>query len=322
MRQEPRLSDLDALDEPSIERRSSAGAQPQVVIKKSGAGAFLWLLVVLNLAGLAGLGYLGLNAQGRAQLQGNAVESTNARLARALEATQSELQQLARTQKNQGIVDDELANRLDLVTGQGVSANAAEVKRVQSTLREQETQLNAVTARLDALLADLGQNKDTSQSLTGRVTTLANSLAALETRLGGMEARLSGQDELIESVAGRFAPLTAALARQTEESGALQTGLVRVEGITSDNQANLDEQRSQLDRLEGRLVEVATLAAQQPVLQPDRSADIALLQDQITVQRRELTEISERLRSIDQFRIQTNRLTQRLEDGLREVQAQ
>lgn len=318
MRQEPQLTDFDALDEP----RAPRAPGPSVVINRSSAGPFLWLLVLLNLGGLAALGYFSLNFQGQAIEQGSAAETTDARLATALDDAQADLTQLARALKNQGIVDDELANRLDLVTGQGVSANAAEVKRLQSTLREQETQLNAVTARLDALLTDLGQNKDQSQTLNTQVSQLTGSLRAVETQLGGLDARLGGQDELIESIAGRFGSLTASVTAQSDELSALQTAIVRLEGSSGSTLDEVESQQAQLARLDGRVSELAVLAAQKSALQPDPRQDIALLQDQITVQRRELTEISERLRSIDQFRIQTGRLTQRLEAGLREVQAQ
>lgn len=315
MRQEPKLSEFDGFDEPK-----SSSAQPSIIVQKRGPGALVWLLMLLNLGGLGALGYWNLNLQGETQQMGDLSETQTSRLQSELSDAQSRLAQLERATRNLEIVDGEFSGRLDLITGQGVSSNASSIERNGRQLKELSQSLAALTERLDQLMTDLGQNQDQSQSLRGQVTRLATEIETVAVRLGGLDERLAGQQSLIDALSGRFGPLTEALTAQADETSNLQTSLIRVESDISSLQGVTEGLTGQTARLAGRLDQVA--ARPQATSGPDLTGEVELLQAQLQQQRSEMVRISEDIRSVDAFRRSTLQTINRLEAGLRQVQAQ
>lgn len=305
MRQEPQLSDLDTLDEPALAGRAGVN-QPQVI--KRGMGFFAWLLLLIALGGVGGLGYWNLTFQGTTQSQGQDQSLQLGDLERRFDELNEKLAASQVALKQQQAIAAELQERLDIISGQGISGNAQAIEQVEVSIRQVATATQRESARLDALLEDLGQSKDQGQNLAQRLSMVSAEQSNLDTRLTGIVARLDGQTERLDSQDERIATMPSLVTANE----------VQIERLFADMQRLMGQVKLVDDRM-GRLTEqVRDLPEPQAPVNVDRlELDVAIVQEQLGQQITALREFNERLRAIDQFRAQTNQAIFQLEDAVR-----
>ena len=305
MRQEPQLSDLDTLDEPTLSGRAAVN-QPQVI--KRGMGFFAWLLLLIALGGVGGLGYWNLTFQGTTQSQGQDQSLQLGDLERRFDELNEKLAASEVALKQQQAISAELQERLDIISGQGISGNAQAIEQVEVSIRQVATATQRQSARLDALLEDLGQSKDQDQNLAQRLAVVSSEQSNLDTRLTGIVARLDGQTERLDSQDERIATMPSLVTANE----------VQIERLFADLQRLIGQVTLVDDRL-GRLSDqVRDLPEPQAPVNVDRlELDMAIVQEQLGQQVTALREVNERLRAIDQFRAQANQAIFQLEDAVR-----
>lgn len=311
MRQEPKLSDLDSFDEPAA---SPAQSAPVVQVQKRSMGFFAWLLLLICLTGIGVLGYWNLTLHGESESQGQnqgvqlgSLERRFDELNRNLQSTQAEL-------NKQIALNAELSERLDLLSGQGVSGNAAAIVTVEDQVNQVAGDTQRLAARLDSLLEDLGKSRDQDQSLAQRLAATQSELANVNTLISGLSERLNSQSDRMDAQDQAVASFPSLLAGSETAIERLETRTIQL----SDRVATTD---TRLVELQSDLLDLAN----RPVPTPEVNTgalelELAVIQEQVGRQTNQLREITERLRAVDQFRAQTNQAIFRLEDGLRAAQ--
>ena len=269
MRQEPQLSDLDTLDEPALTGRAGVN-QPQVI--KRGMGFFAWLLLLIALGGVGGLGYWNLTFQGTTQSQGQDQSLQLGDLERRFDELNEKLAASEVALKQQQAISAELQERLDIISGQGISGNAQAIEQVEVSIRQVATATQRQSARLDALLEDLGQSKDQDQNLAQRLAVVSSEQSNLDTRLTGIVARLDGQTERLDSQDERIATMPSLVTANE----------VQIERLFADLQRLIGQVTLVDDRL-GRLSDqVRDLPEPQAPVNVDRlELDVAIVQEQL-----------------------------------------
>lgn len=308
MRQEPKLSDLDAIEEPTVRAQAPVGS-PKVI--KRGMGFFAWLLLLIALGGVGGLGYWNMTLHGQTQSQGQNQSLQLGDLERRFDELNQKLIESQTALKQQQAVATELQERLDIISGQGISGNAQAIERVEASVRQVTTDTQRQSARLDALLEDLGQSKDKDQTLAQRLSVVASEQSNLETRLTGIVARLDGQTQRLDSQDERIATMPSLVTANEVQIERLLGDVQRLRG-------ELTQVDDRVARLSGAVDAIPE--PQAPVNVDRLKLDVAVVQEQIGEQVVALREVNERLRSIDQFRAQTNQAIFRLEDAVRASQ--
>ena len=306
MRQEPKLSELDTLDEPTI---AAPAASPTVI--KRGMGLFAWLLLLIALAGVAGLGYWNLTLHGQTQSQGQDQSIQLGDLERRFDEVQRQLEDTQRSLNQQLSVNGELAERLDLLAGQGVSGNASAIAQADARINDVAGNTQRLEGRLDALLEELGQSKDQDQSLAQRLANTQSEQANIATRLAGLLERIEAQSARIDAQDERAASFPTLLSNSEIQIDRLNADVSELSGrLTVSDQRLVDMQRDISD-LADRPVSSASDALE---------LEVSVIQEQVGQQTTQLREIAERLRAIDQFRAQTNQSIFKLEDAVRAAQ--
>jgi len=308
MRQEPKLSDFDALDEPA----SAALAPPSgpTVIKR-GMGFFAWLLLLICLCGVAGLGYWNLTLHGQTQSQGKDQSIQLGDLERRFDELKLELDEKQRLLAQQQTLNTELAERLDLLSGQGVSGNASAIARAEARITEVAASTQRLDGRLSALLEELGQSKDKDQSLTQRLAGVQSEQANVQTRLAALLERLDAQSRRLDAQDERVASLPTLLANSDRQMEQHSAELAQITG-------SLGALEKQLATLATQMRELAQREQNTP--NDAIALEVSVIQEQVGQNSVQLREIVERLRAIDQFRAQTNQSIFKLEDAVRAAQ--
>ena len=308
MRQEPKLSDLDSLDEAVPSPAAPVNARP--TIQKRGMGFFPWLLLLIALGGVAGLGYWNLNLHGSAQSQGQNQSLQLGSIERRFDELQERFEQQGVALAQQSLLAKELQERLDLVSGQGISGNAASIDRLEAQIIQVDKATQRQSGRLDTLIDELGQSKDQDQNLDQQVGELRAELQNQSTLLSGFTARLQGQSDRMDAQDERIAAVPSLLS----------AGEVQIERLLADVQ----QIRGQLTVMDERIALLGReieLGKQFPTVDVEALAlDVAELQRSLGDKNIELRELSDRLSAVDQFRQQTNQTLFRLEDGIRALQ--
>lgn len=283
---EDRLGAAAVVPEPPVVR---AVREPPFRRQRNGA---LWAVCVCLLVALVGLGYWSHQQQSRLQ------------------------QQLVATQESFARISEEAAGRLQDISGKVIAT--------ESSLSEGEQERIRQIGQLEQKVLQLGAALQEQDQLQQQQQQVLQALRQRQQQIGQASEAQAQRLAVLEQLPRSVAALEE--RQQQQQQGIIELG--RQSELTGQQQAELGRELSeaveQLQQLAQLTAMQQQLAEQQTQLARQRGQLQALLEASTatTAEQRRLDGVDEALRSIDSFRVQTNRSISTLQTQISNLQQQ